>query len=296
MRLAGRSLPLERLSASSMGLFVQCPEQWRLKYLKDYKESQFGARFMGSVNHQTVASVLSVRRLGGLLTERMSDDERREYVRILYRETWEELLKEEGEPDWRDDDPVEMFARGLQMALAYVNEIVPKITPIAVEERVEMTIPGLPKLIGYVDVIEPTKIRERKTTHQKMTKPKPAWRFQARIYQLITGLPVEWDVITRQVETKLYTAEEWPDLRFELADIKETERMIRHILSRMEDLYVRYGPDEHWPMDGYFGDWTCDYCFAGPKYGGWCPAHEGESKLEIPREKNGHFAETKAGF
>lgn len=267
MRL-GWKLPLERLSATSLGTFIQCPEQFRQKYLLKTEEKNFGARFMGSVDHD-MSRRMAQEKLDKPLTH-FSDS-----VERMYAESWDTVLAESGEPDWRDDDPTKMFKTGVKMSQLYWDEVVskPDYKPVAVETRVEFTIKGMPsKVVGYVDTMMTDRIRERKTTAVKVTKPKPKWRFQALIYQYATGMPVQWDIVTRQVTPKLYLAsEEFPDLYLPLKTPGSTEKLILDTARYMNDLFSRYGSDTPWPTTGIFGDWLCDYCPIGPRYGDSCP-------------------------
>lgn len=263
MRL-GWKLPLEKLSSSSLGMSIQCPEQFRQKYILGTPDKNFGPRFIGSVNHEMSRSMSLSRKLQ---PEIVPD------IELLYREAWNQTLERDGEPDWRDDDPTQMFDRGVQMSQMYWNNVSSKIDPVAVEERIEFMVPGVPSLIvGYIDLIEQDKIREIKTTDKKMTKPKPKWRLQGLIYQYATGLPVQWDVVTRQATPQLFLGSDWPDLTLGLADRKVTEQLIRDAAFRVNTLYSLYGPDNPWPMEGVMHDWLCDYCPVGPKYLRSCPA------------------------
>lgn len=259
MRL-GWKLPLERLSATSMALSIQCPEQFRQKYIvREREDVMFGARFMGIVDHKVNEEI--VRRAG------QSDLD----IGAVYREVWNEQIDKEGEPDWRDDDPVKMIKTGIKMAETY--HAVAQVKPIAVEQRFEAKVPGVPvPIVGFIDVLESDRIRERKTTSQKTTKPKPKWRFQGLIYQYAAELPVQWDVVTRQVTPQVFMADAWPDLFMKMRDREVTIQLIADAARRINDLYCQYGPDNTWPMTGMFGDWLCDYCLIGPKYGGSCPA------------------------
>lgn len=246
-----------------MGMMIQCPEQFRQRYLLKTEDKMFSQRFSGIVNHRVHEEILRLRMAGETYPD----------LNRLYAETWNGAIDEGDEPDWRDDDPVKVFDSGMKMVLAYEREVAPDLHPVAVEERIEFTIPGLPaKVIGYVDMFEAGRIRERKTAAVKTTKPKPKWRFQGLIYQYATGLPVQWDVVTRQVEPKVYTAKDWPDLYLSIHDPKFIRQMILDTARRMNDLYAQYGRDNPWPMTGIFGDWLCDYCPIGPKYGRSCPA------------------------
>lgn len=252
-----------------MGMAIQCPEQFRQRYIVKTEEKNFGARFVGMVDHD-MAHVLTLSKMEAGQQEVSS-----ETIEVLYRESWDRTLNEAGEPDWRDDDPNKMFKTGVKMAKLYWDEVIntEEFEPLACEERIEYTIPGMPfTVIGYLDTRMKGLIRERKTTGQKTTKPKPKWRFQGLLYQYQLGLPVQWDVVTRQVTPQLYLAKDWPDLYLPVQRPGFIEQMIVDTARRMDDLYQRYGADEPWPTTGIFGDWLCDYCPIGPRYGGTCPA------------------------
>jgi hypothetical protein len=255
-------LPVRHLSASSIIKFVSCPEQWRQTYILKIPDAMFGSRFMGIVDHSTIMDVLLAKMHGqeaehGDITE-------------IYKTSWARALETDGEPNWGKDDPIEMFERGLQMVHAYHETVIPLVEPVAIEQRFTMTVGGV-ELVGYVDVITTEGIRERKTVDQKMTKPKSRWRLQGRIYHMLTGLPVAWDVVTRQVTTKIYTAEEFSTLKLAQHDPSTTRRIVLHTAERIKYLMATLGPDVPWPYDGFVAqDWLCDYCGAGPKFGSAC--------------------------
>lgn len=258
MRLSGQALPIERLSATSLATFASCPEQWRRKYLLKQPEKSFGARFIGSVDHQANARLMDAKMHGQELD-----------IEAIYRETWNAVLEKDGEPDWKDDDPVTMFERGVRMAKLYQETV--DVKPVAIESRFDVTVPGVAvPIVGYIDVCEADKIRERKTTDKMMRKPKAKWRFQGLVYQYAAGLPVQWDIVTRQVTCKIYTADEFPGLYLPFTDVTKTKETIAALWWQMNDLHARYGVTSPWPATGIFGDWSCDYCAAGPKYRGDC--------------------------
>jgi hypothetical protein len=255
-------LPVRHLSASSIIKLVSCPEQWRQTYILKVPDAMFTSRFMGNVDHATIMDVLIAKMAG---QEAEHGD-----VTGLYKASWAKTLDEEGEPNWGKDDPIEMYERGLQMVHAYTEVVVPTIEPIAIEQRFSMVVGGV-DVVGYVDVIAADGIRERKTVDQKMTKPKSRWRLQGRIYHMMTGLPVRWDVVTRQVTTKIYTADEWPLLKLADHDPSTTRRIVLHAADRIRHYMDTLGPDVPWPYDGFVAqDWLCDYCGAGPKFGSSC--------------------------
>lgn len=263
MRL-GWKLPLPSLSATSLGAAITCPELFRQRYIVRDRDSDvmFGSRFVGIVDHKVNELVCRAR---------MSGNESPELLEETYKRVWNETVVELGEPDWRDDDPLKMMKTGIKMAETYHTQV--NVQPVALEQKVEFKIQGVPVPIkGYVDVIERNLIRERKTTGAKTTKPKAKWRFQGLIYQYAVGLPVQWDVITRQVTPQVFTADVWPDLLLPMTNLKVAETLIRDAAKRVNDLYTQYGPTNPWPMEGLHTDWLCSYCVIGPKYEGTCLA------------------------
>jgi hypothetical protein len=262
MRL-GWHLPLDHLSATSLSAAALCPEQFRQKYLCDTPEPNFSGKFIGSVDHEMAAYMAEVRMNGAQPDE----------LEKLYATAWETVLLKDGEPDWRDDDPTKMFKTGVRMAKLYWDQVLSRVEPVAAEQRIEFKIPEVPALIvGYVDLFERDRIRERKTKDRKVTTPEPKWRFQGLIYQYATGLPIQWDVVTRQVTPQLYTADVWPELFMPVRDPSIVRGMIVDVAQRMNDLYTRYGPDRPWPTTGVFHPWLCQYCSVGPRYQGTCTA------------------------
>lgn len=262
----GWNLPLERLSATSLGMAIQCPEQFRQKYLLGRQEKMFGDRFLGIVDHRTHEWALHEKMNGPGLPDS-------EAVLGRYTQAWQETLDKEGEPDWKDSDPTEGFSRGSGAALKYHEGVSPSLNPVALEERFEFTLKGIPAtIVGYLDIVERDKVRERKTTKVKVAKPKPKWRFQGRIYQVASGLPVQWDVVTRQVTPMLYTADEYEDLYLPYTNPDATIRLIRETALMISDLYSRLGADQPWPTKGIFSEFLCDYCVAGPRFEKSCIA------------------------
>lgn len=259
MRL-GWVLPLERLSASSMAKFASCPEQFRQKYLLKTREPLSGQRFMGLVDHKVTEQLVSLK----------DDPPLESGLDLLYARIWDETLDEQGEDVlWKEGKTAEdQFEVGKRMMHAYAEKVIPTINPVALEERVEFKVPGVPgKVIGYVDILEPHVIRERKTADKAYKKPRSDWRFQGLVYQAALGLPVRWDVVTSQVTPQVLTADEHPGLFLPLRSTDVLLERIRDIAWYMNDCYQRYGKNHPWPLAGVHHDWACSYCPIGIERG-----------------------------
>lgn len=214
--------------------------------------------FIGRVHHDTIAENFRQK----VTTH---EDQTLEMQQGIYKYKWVEQIEKEGDPVWTDN-PEKVEKLGLQMIETFHTNVAPTIVPIAVEQRFEERVPGLPvPVVGYIDTEESQVLDEFKTVKQKVSSPKPNWRFQARIYQLFARKPVIWTVTTKQKTPVNWTWAECPDLRMEIQNPDVTVRMMVQATEMLNDYYARYGPDSPWPMTGLMHQWLCSYCSAGPQ-------------------------------
>ena len=243
-------------------MLIGCPEKWRLRYLQKVKESTGVDKWIGIVDHNTHAENLSQKvRTGGDLpaTE----------MHTIYDETWDrelsDVLENEGEPNWIEEAD-STRSHGHLMMSVYHELVSPTVKPIAVETRFEERFPGVPiPIIGYVDVEEKGRLIERKTTKTRMSKPKPNWLLQGRLYSMVFAKPVEWQIVTRAKAPSICLPETEPELRLEAGNVDNTVMLVEQATHMLNDLYLRYGPDRPWPALGMLHPFMCGYCFAGPK-------------------------------
>lgn len=271
MRLSGWHAPIPHLSASSIAMLIQCPEQFRLRKILRITESMGVDRFLGIVDHETHALNLKQK-------VHTTIDISTDLMNLNYGLRWKEALTE-GEPEWQKDTPEEAKDLGLLMMQTYHQEVSPTIQPIRVEERFEQRFPGIPiPVVGYPDVEEDKRIIERKTTKTKLSKPKSKWTVQGRIYSLVYDKPVEYHVITKQKSPQLVTPLTNDEFLLAPDHHDSTLVLIEQAATMLNEYWLRYGPDNPWPTTGLFHDWLCGYCFAGPKYGNYCVAWKGREK------------------
>lgn len=265
MRLSGWHLPAQVLSASALTLGMQCPEQYRQKHVLKKKEPVYSDRFIGTIDHELFSTAMRHKLEGFDFDESM--------IESTYTRLWHSEIERRGEPEWKEK-PEKLFDLGVKMAKTYYNEIGHAIEPVRVEERFEFSIKEIPvPIVGYIDTERKDDILERKTAKQRMSKPKPGWRFQGRIYQLAADKPVSWHVITKQVTPQVCTPENTNGgLYLERVNNDVTVSMIVQAAKTLNEYAARYGLDGTWPMTGTFHDWLCDYCAFGPRYSGVCSA------------------------
>lgn len=247
------------LSASSLGLLQRCPEQWRRRYLLFERDRLNGAIVWGAADHY--AHEVNFRQK---ITSH--EDLPLEDVKQAFATGFDEKTAEgNGEVDWGDDKPGEMKDAGVKLAAAYHQHVSPLVQPVAVEERFEIDVPGVPvPLVGFMDVRTAGEAIERKTSGRKEVVPKPRWRIQGLIYQLANQTPVDWHVSTKTKTPAVYTPANEPGLR--LADSRAglTERLVLNLAQQIVSLHDTYGPDDPWP-GAITDDWACLYCPHGPR-------------------------------
>jgi len=285
---------MRHLSATSIGMFRRCPEQFRHRYILGEKERPGEGLVIGSAFHEGLEFNYAQK------IESHVDRPTAEVVEYLQDVGVPKVLEEQGGADeisWDSNDPVkgvDLLRRDSERILIrYHEDVVPRLQPIALEEELYIRDPRLPvPIIGYVDVrtgyeLEldtvsqwvADRIIDTKTGKQSVSKLKPSWMLQATIYSAMTNLPVEYHSISRAATPKITTGLQSADMVFTPNEVK-AENVIKsaaQIAHMIAWLYTTYGPDETWPTMGRFADWSmsfspCTNC-------GWrkvCPAMEGE--------------------
>lgn len=253
MRLAGFHVPIRHLSATSLGVLMTCPEQYRLRYLLHLPERLNTPKLVGSAMHEALADNWRWKLQKG-------EDLQEDVAWTRFQGAWDSIIDKEGEPEWREP-PQQLQQTSRLMVGSYMQEIAPTIHPQATEQWFSERVPGIPvPVVGVIDLETRSLIREVKTTAQKQTKPKPTWRVQARIYQLMTRKPVEHQIVTRQKTPKLYTSATESGLLTPVGDPDVTVLLLQRAVANLNDLYARFGPDTPWPANGILHPFICGYC------------------------------------
>ena len=265
MRLGAKTLPIETLSATSLSKAVSCPEAWRRRYLLHEREGFGVDKFVGTVDHETVAAYMTDKMNTGVTWDESS-------LSSAYTYCWSDQLEKseaDGEkPAWGAQSPSKLAEHGQLMVKTYVEKAADTVAPVAVEQLFEQTLPGVPvPLIGYIDIETKDKIVERKTSKTRVNVPRPGWRFQARLYQLAQPRPVEWHITTRQVQPQVQTGMTLP-----LVNPDTTVVQVQELYWILDGYYQRYGPNSPWPTLGIHHDWLCSKCGFGPNGNQTCIA------------------------
>lgn len=264
------------LSASQLTLFARCPEQYRRVYVLGERRPPAGALIFGSADHKAHELNFAQKISSGV--DLPVDD-----VKTAFAEAFDNEVEKAGgenEVEWENDKPGDLKDTGVALVAHYTKNVSPRIQPLAVEEKFEIEIPGVPlKVIGYVDVravvggpatlfdgseaeTPARRLIERKTGKRKETELKPDWRLQGLLYQSVAGLPVDWHLSTKTKTPAVYTPDEEPGLRLKHTPgaVKAAQDYARALSAQIVSLYNQYGPDEAWPTGAPVYGWACGFC------------------------------------
>jgi hypothetical protein len=166
---------IEHLSYSSITAFLDCPENWRRRYLEKEPTMSSPALAFGSAFHETL--------------ERLVTDENPDVLKI-WNEQWN-IAIEKQDIFWGADSPASICNEGIRMfSNEDILEAIKKIKPAVddqgpkIERRVELKVPGVPvPVIGYIDIIlEDGTPADFKTAARAWTQDKAQESLQSLFY------------------------------------------------------------------------------------------------------------------
>lgn len=262
-RKPGWALPIEHLSPSSLAMANRCLEQFRHRYILREKEAPGEGAIIGSVVHGSLEHNYKQKIASGI------DLPVAEVIQYLEDEALPEKLEREGgegEVKWTTSlETAREDAR--RCTSAYYGFVVPRIQPVAVEQRISHWPRQLPvEMIGYVDTETADRVIDVKTGARATTKLKPSWALQGNFYSVVQGKPVEFHSVSRAKTPTITTPAERGD---DMVAYPPKEERFFDQLGQMAQLiewcFLTFGPDEPWPTTGSIGDWTqnklpCEFC------------------------------------
>lgn len=264
---------IHHLSASSVGMLFRCPRQFQRRYLFGEKERPGEGIVVGSFFHEAIQHNYIQK------VESHTDLPLSEVVQYLQDAAVPKVLEEEGGVEnIRWDSNLDTARKDAErMTAAYTQVVVPRIQPVGVEDRFEISVPGLHvPVIGYVDTWEAERTLDTKTGKQAASKVKPSWQLQGRLYAYATGRPTEYHAISRAKTPKIVTGLESEAMIVPVPTDGQFDNMghlFRTAAEQISYYWERHGTEESWPTFGAVPDFTrnmlpCDFC-------GWrqgCPA------------------------
>jgi PD-(D/E)XK nuclease superfamily len=141
-----------RRSASSVGMFERCPRAYEYRYLKQVRY-QTAWSIKGSAIHEAVRHYY---------TTKLETGESLAMPEILeqFRESVQTRLGPMGQEThgaalwFNGESPDQVLTDGLAQLRVYLEQIAPSITPVAVEERLAMTLPSGLEVVGFIDLVD----------------------------------------------------------------------------------------------------------------------------------------------
>lgn len=264
---------IAHLSASSLGMFRRCPEQWRQRYLLGRKEPPGEGLVIGNFFHG--AMEFNYHRK----IRTREDRKLEEVIQYLGDKVIPDVVDKAGGPGeikWDTPDPGKALERArsdaLRVTASYYRTVVPRIQPFETEQRLEWHIRGVPvPVIGYLDVVAEGgatgRIIDTKTGKQAVKRVKPSWQMQGMLYATWSGMPVEYHSLNRAAMPTINTPLEAPELlvRASQKESVNLQQTIVTMVEMIEWLYATHGPNEPWPTLGRYADWSmssspCGYC------------------------------------
>ncbi len=179
---------IDHLSYSSITSYLDCPENWRRKYIAQEPTMSNPALAFGTAFHGTVEKAVVDPELD---------------ILSIWGGEWNKALEKE-KIFWGTDTPEETFNDGVRMfsnkpLLAELKNIIPGTDDqgAKIERKVELRVPGVPiPVIGYIDIIlQDGTPADLKTSAKSWSEGKAADSLQGLFYLAAlnqSGVEINW--------------------------------------------------------------------------------------------------------
>lgn len=167
---------IARLSTTQLNMYLRCPHQWYLRYIKGIKIPPAGAMMQGRVYHEAVADDFKQKIETGKdmpfdeLSDRFSDHWQRDVI--------------VSEVNWEGEKPSTLKDEGFALLKCFHDEVAPKVQPKLVEEqKVKLVIPDVLEMVGITDVVdEKNRILDHKLSTREKSQSDADKDLQATVY------------------------------------------------------------------------------------------------------------------
>jgi len=258
-------LGFRHFSATSLRMLSRCPEQFRNRYVLHKKERPSAALTIGSGFHSALKFNYSQK------VDSHEDRKLSEVIEYLQDEGWPKVVADDGGVDeirWDDGQTPDDGRRDAErMTSAYYKLVVPRVQPITAEQKFSVRVPNVQvPIIGYIDQETETEIIDTKTGKQVQRRPDGGWRFQGRIYQLVSLKPVHFHSVSRAKTPSIQTPLDSEEMVVSLnrRQNEATQAIVQDFAAQVEFFMERYGPENPWPQTGLFnslrGGDACNFC------------------------------------
>ena len=245
-----RRLPTH-ISASQISLYNSCPESWRLKYIEGATRTAGVQLRVGSAVHAGAEAFYRNVRDGVDMYGLSRVDDAVQATRDYFAYA-----------DAYSDEPVDSDAEDEAARLidVYVQEA-PYVMPVLIEESFTLTLPDsdLP-LVGRVDLTTTSgQLVDIKTSKASVSKPKPDWKLQARLYQAaFADHDFAWHVLVKNKTPKLLVNSDL-ELAYNPLMILRTVEFASRVAASIQHNYAT-NPDGPWLQSGATHQYACSFC------------------------------------
>ena len=245
-----RRLPTH-LSASQISLYNSCPESWRLKYIEGATRPAGVQLRVGSAVHAGAeAFYRELRDSADPFSVTRVDDAVRA-TRDYFAYTSEILV------DQTDQAAEDEAARLIEV---YIQEA-PFVMPVLIEESFTLALPDsdLP-LVGRIDLTTTSgQLIDIKTSKASVSRPKPDWKLQARLYQAaFEDHDFAWHVLVKNKAPKLLVNSDL-ELAYDARMIRHTVEFASRVAASIQHNY-QTNPDGPWLQSGATHQYACSFC------------------------------------
>ncbi len=261
-----------RLSASALGTYLRCPEQFRRQYVKGERRPSGGTGLAGTGAHGAVEAALRLRQEHGVhaTPAQIQDTFDAVFESAVTRAADREGIAW-GKAEKRDLDFDSALALGRKAVLAYTeSESYRALRPAALEHVFAYMVPGIPvPFCGLLDVLtESFAPVDLKFGANCQSRVMPDWRVQALVYGLAVRQSPEFHSISWA--GKVQGPREAPGLRlhWDARQAIVAARMLRGVVSSILADAARLGPDEPW-LGNVTHTWACTACEFRPDCAWW---------------------------
>jgi len=262
-------LPVEHLSASSLGMLQRCPEQFRQRYILGRKMRPGVGLVLGSACHTTTGHNFAQKVTSGV------DVPVTEMEQFFSDQAWPAAVSDNGGVDeilWKERSADQTRAVGEGMISLYHGQVSPRIQPEAIETKFSIALPLVPvPVIGYVDLlVKDGPVVDLKTSSKRVKSVQGKWETQNRLYKLFTGRAADWHILASTKTPSVTTPLEEPALRSEHSSDQDVEtiRNVQRLAWLANALLTKFGPDDPWPTTGVFNE-HCGWCGFRPVCTAW---------------------------
>lgn len=257
----------DHLSATQIGLYQRCREQYRRVYVLGERQRPGAALVWGSADHYA-HEVNFAQKIESHEDLPVGD------VQMAFAFGFDQAVERNGgesEIEWGSDKPGKLKDDGVKLVSAYHTSVSPRVQPTGVEVDFRLEVPGAGvPVVGRVDIETAGPGIERKTAKRSSSKVEAKWRLQGLIYQLARTKEIDYHVSVKTKTPAILTPLEHPDLALPYIPgrVAAAERLIAHTANSIASDFARFGPDEPW-QGALSHDWACDYCGFRPNCGWW---------------------------